>query len=42
LALLATAAGSIGETAEAERCATFLRDSSEEAYDELLDSPRPG
>ena len=36
LAALARAAGSIGETAEAERCATFLRDSSPEAADELL------
>ncbi len=36
LALLARAAESIGETAEAERCASFLRDSSPEAYDALL------
>ncbi len=36
LALLSLAASAIGETGEAERCATFLRDSSEEAYAELL------
>jgi hypothetical protein len=36
LALLAWAAGQIGETAESERCAAFLRDSSPTAYDELL------
>jgi hypothetical protein len=36
LAALATAAGRIGETPEAERCATFLRDSSPTAADELL------
>ena len=36
LAALAKAASSIGETAEAERCATFLRDSSPEAADHLL------
>ncbi len=36
LAALASAAGRIGETAEAERCATFLRDSSPEAADHLL------
>lgn len=36
LAALASAAGRIGETAEAERCATFLRDSSPEAADLLL------
>ncbi|WP_300614564.1 DUF3151 domain-containing protein [Trebonia sp.] len=32
LAALARAAGAIGETAEAERCRTFLADSSAEAY----------
>ena len=37
LAALSSAAASIGESAEAERCATFLRDSSPTAYDELLD-----
>ena len=36
LAALSRAAGSIGETAEAERCATFLRDSSPEAAEQLL------
>ncbi|RYU10754.1 DUF3151 domain-containing protein [Nocardioides iriomotensis] len=36
LAALATSAGRIGETSEAERCATFLRDSSPTAADELL------
>ena len=36
LALLSQAAASIGERAEAERCASFLRDSSPEAYDALL------
>ena len=36
LAALSRAAASIGETGEAERCATFLRDSSPTAYDELL------
>jgi Protein of unknown function (DUF3151) len=36
LAALARAADAIGETAEAERCATFLRDSSPEAGDVLL------
>ncbi|WP_028659202.1 DUF3151 domain-containing protein [Nocardioides insulae] len=36
LALLATAARDIGETEEWERCSTFLRDSSESAYDALL------
>ena len=36
LALLALAARDIGETAEWERCSTFLRDSSAEAADELL------
>ena len=38
LAALANAAASIGESAEAERCATFLRDSSPEAAEVLLDS----
>ena len=36
LALLALAAQAIGELDEAERCATFLRDSSPEAATELL------
>ena len=36
LADLALAAEAIGETAEAERCRTFLRDSSAAAYDALL------
>jgi Protein of unknown function (DUF3151) len=36
LAALARAAESIGETGEAQRCATFLRDSSPEAADQLL------
>jgi len=36
LAALSKAAGRIGESAEEERCATFLRDSSGTAYDELL------
>jgi hypothetical protein len=35
LAALARAAGAIGETTEAERCWTFLSDSSAEAYAEL-------
>ncbi|HEX6451120.1 MAG TPA: DUF3151 domain-containing protein [Trebonia sp.] len=35
LAALARAAGGIGETPEEERCWTFLRDSSPEAYTEL-------
>jgi hypothetical protein len=35
LAALARSAGSIGERAEEERCATFLRDSSTEAADVL-------
>ena len=35
LAALAEAAGAIGETPEAERCWTFLRDSSAEAYTAL-------
>ncbi|MGZ4493833.1 MAG: DUF3151 domain-containing protein [Nocardioides sp.] len=35
LAALATAADRIGETPEAERCATFLRDSSQTAADAL-------
>ena len=41
LALLARAAGAIGETDEQERCARFLRDSSPTAYDALLGGP-PG
>lgn len=36
LALLARAAGAIGETEEQERCAAFLRDSSPAAYEALL------
>ena len=36
LALLALAARAIGETAEWERCSTFLRDSSAAAADQLL------
>ena len=36
LAALAKAAAVIGETHEAERCSTFLRDSSPSAYDVLL------
>lgn len=36
LALLAQAAGAIGETDEEQRCADFLRDSSPEAYSALL------
>ena len=36
LAALARAADRIADTAEAERCATFLRDSSPAAYDALL------
>src|SRR5438128_9048311 len=36
LAALSRAASSIGETAEAERCASFLRDSSAEAAEVLL------
>lgn len=36
LALLALSARAIGETAEWERCAEFLRDSSPAAYDALL------
>jgi Protein of unknown function (DUF3151) len=35
LAALARAAGEIGETPEENRCWTFLRDSSPEAYDQL-------
>ena len=35
LAALARAAGEIGETEEEDRCWTFLRDSSKEAYAEL-------
>ena len=36
LAALSLAAGRIGETPEADRCAEFLRDSSPTAYDTLL------
>ena len=36
LAALALAARAIGETAEWERCSTFLQDSSASAYDALL------
>lgn len=36
LALLSKAAASIGETAEADRCALFLQDSSQSGYDALL------
>ncbi|MEW2129011.1 DUF3151 domain-containing protein [Streptomyces sp. NPDC005435] len=36
LAALTRAADSIGEKDEAERCRQFLRDSSEEAYEELM------
>ena len=36
LASLSKAAGRIGEVGEQERCATFLRDSSQTAYDALL------
>ena len=36
---LGRAAGAIGETAEAQRCATFLRDSSPAAADALDQSP---
>jgi len=36
LALLATSARTIGETDEWERCSTFLRDSSPEAYEALM------
>jgi hypothetical protein len=36
LALLSQAAAAIGETPEAERCASFLRDSSPSGYDALL------
>ncbi|MFE6102362.1 DUF3151 domain-containing protein [Streptomyces laurentii] len=36
LAALARAAGDIGETDEQERCRQFLKDSSDEAYTELL------
>jgi hypothetical protein len=35
LAALARAAGEIGEAEEEDRCWTFLRDSSKEAYTEL-------
>ena len=37
LAILAHAAKAIGEDAEWERCSEFLRDSSPEAYAELVD-----
>jgi hypothetical protein len=36
LALLAAMAAAIGETGEAERCSTFLHDSSPAAHDALL------
>jgi hypothetical protein len=36
LALLSSSAAVIGETGEAERCASFLQDSSPEAYAALL------
>jgi hypothetical protein len=36
LAALSTAAGRIGESAEEQRCADFLRDSSAAAYEALL------
>ncbi|MFT4288078.1 DUF3151 domain-containing protein [Nocardioides sp.] len=36
LALLTRAAGAIGETEEQQRCAAFLKDSSQTAYDALL------
>ncbi len=36
LAALSRAADALGETPEAERCATFLRDSSPAAYEALL------
>ena len=36
LALLALSGRAIGEDAEWERCSTFLRDSSQTAYDALL------
>ena len=36
LAALSVAAGAIGETGEAERCAAFLRDSSPASYEALL------
>ena len=36
LALLAKSAEAIGETAEADRCTAFLRDSSQTAYEALL------
>ena len=38
LAALARAAGEIGETPEEDRCWTFLRDSSSEAYAALVPS----
>ena len=37
LAALSLAATAIGETGEAERCATFLRDSSPTGYEALLE-----
>lgn len=36
LAALSTAAGRLGESAEEQRCAEFLRDSSAEAFEALL------
>jgi hypothetical protein len=42
LALLATSARAIGESEEWERCSTFLRDSSAEAYDHLIGDATPG
>lgn len=36
LAALTKAAGLIGESAEEQRCAQFLKDSSQEAYDALM------
>jgi hypothetical protein len=41
LAALAAAADRIGEAPEAARCATFLRDSSPTAADQLLPRARP-
>ena len=38
LAMLSAAAAAIGEAAEAERCATFLREASPTGYDALLGS----
>ena len=40
LAALSVAAGRLGETDEQQRCAQFLRDSSETAYRALLAGPR--